>query len=518
MLKIHLEDQIIDIPVENNTINAALFGKLTKLRIFDKSLKNTVVAKTMISNATSYRGIPIESLMESSSYLETSYLLIYGKLPSLIEHEKYKSNILKHTYVHIDLRQQLETFRYNAHPTSMLIALLAATSTLHPESNPALMGETLYKSGPHENKLESYPIKATSPTTEPSEAVRDFVRDKQIYRMIGKISTLTAAVYRHRLGRPYNEPKSDARSYAENLLYMIDKLNEVDFQPDPVLVNIVDKLFILLAEDSSVCSTAAMRHLISSGVDPYSAIAGSISTLLGENKASNVYYWLRKNLKSSMDIPSAVELVKLIYSGSTVYGFQTTVNLKVKWMKSLAQQVYKHLHDINKESLYELSEELELKLQTENIYLSLDYWTAVLLYLMGFSTDMFPAIISIPRVSGLMAHALESIDDPDYKIFRPRQIYTGYELRSYPESAKDIFDLKKRSSALELVNAFTNSSAARRRTAAFDNDLLMEINQQILDIKKQMEEISFTIQQNNKTGVFSLFKKDDDAKSLSQVF
>ena len=244
MLKITRDGNTLEIPVEHGTINAALFGKQTKLRIYDKALQNTIVAKTMISNDTSYRGIPLDDLIQNSGYLETSYLLIYGHLPAAQQFSAYKQNILKHTYVHIDLRQQLETFRYNAHPTSILISLLAATSTLHPESNPALMGESLYKSGPRENKLDSFPLKAVDKNGDRSEAIRDFVRDKQVYRMVGKIGTLVAAVYRHRLGRPYNEPKSDANTYAENLLYMIDKLNEVDFKPDPILVGIIDKLFV----------------------------------------------------------------------------------------------------------------------------------------------------------------------------------------------------------------------------------------------------------------------------------
>eukprot|EP00835_Amoeboradix_gromovi_P004559 NODE_362_length_10118_cov_0.149117.p2 type:complete len:522 gc:universal NODE_362_length_10118_cov_0.149117:7149-5584(-) len=502
MLKLTKNDEApFEIPVDHGTINAALLGKLSKLRIYDKSLQNTVVAKTLISDQDSYRGISLDTLVQKSNYLECSYLLIYGKLPSLQQYNAYKMNILKHTYVHIDLRQQLETFRYNAHPTSMLISLLAATSTLHPESNPALMGESLYKTGPHENKLNAYPITSKdSSSADAGDAVCQFVRDKQVYRMVGKISTLAAAVYRHRLGRPYNEPKSDAKTYSENFLYMVDKLNELDFTPDPVLVGIIDKLFILLADDSNSCATATMRHLISSGVDPYSAVAGSIGTLLGENKASNIYSWLRKNLQNSEDLLSI-----RLDPHELPYGFSTKISsVKSSWMQKLAKQVYEHLHEKSSESIYELSTALQDSL--DSIFLDCDYWTCILLHLLGFPSDMYPAIISIPRVSGLMAHALESIDDADYKIFRPRQIYTGYEKRCIA-----VENLNRKSSALELVKEYSNSNAARRRTAAFDHVLLEELNVQIEETKAHISHLSSTLAETTgKSNAFrAIFKKQD---------
>eukprot|EP00834_Sanchytrium_tribonematis_P005639 NODE_355_length_8917_cov_1.682581.p1 type:complete len:553 gc:universal NODE_355_length_8917_cov_1.682581:5553-7211(+) len=525
MLHVQLNnEQSFELPVDNGVVSAAAFGKSSKLRLYDKALQNTVVAKTTISNESSYRGIPIDVLLQQSSYLETSYLIIYGELPSKNQFEAYKSNILKHTYVHIDLRKQLETFRYNAHPTSMLISLLAATSTLHPESNPALMGEALFKTGPHENKLDSFALSSQKQGVSEGEAIRDFVRDKQVYRMIGKISTLAAAVYRHRLGRPYNEPKPNAETYAENFLYMVDKLNELEFQPDEILISLMDKFFIIMAEDSNACSTAAMRHLISSGVDPYSAVAGSIATLLGESKASNVYYWLRSNVKSTADINKAVEIsLKTLPFGFSI----SKPDVKTQWMENLSEKVYSHLHKKNDENIFELSRKLQASLGSK-LFLDLDYWTFVFLYLLGFPSDVFPTIIAIPRVTGLMAHALESIDDTDYKIFRPRQIYTGYELRHYPISKEEAMSIRKRSSALELVKDQDFSNAARRRTAAFDHVLLDDINLQIEETKKTIAEMSNSMSKSSGRSLSfgSIFKKPEPiseealkkTKSLTEVF
>lgn len=159
--------------------------------------------------------------------------------------------VLNHTYIHTELECQMKTFRYDSHPMGMFLATMASLSTFHPEANPALKGVDMYM-----------PIKLAGkePTTEEAARIKIMrgTRDRAIFRMLGKASTIAANTYRHRIGkrhcktlkrvgRPYNNPMPACTNYAENVLYMMDKLNEPDYKPDPRLVRILDKMFILLA-------------------------------------------------------------------------------------------------------------------------------------------------------------------------------------------------------------------------------------------------------------------------------
>ena len=154
----------------------------------------------------------------------------------------------------------IKTFRYDSHPMGMLVSSIAAMSTLHPEANPALQGEKVYKDKKFSNK--------------------------QIYRLLGNIPTISAYCYRHRIGRPFNQPRNDL-SYVENFLYMMDYMNDSKYNPHPVLVKALDILFILHAEHELNCSTAAVRHLESSGVDIYSCVAGGVAALYGPRHGVN---------------------------------------------------------------------------------------------------------------------------------------------------------------------------------------------------------------------------------------
>lgn len=212
------------------------------LRLFDPGYKNTIVCKTGISRVDPqgklyYRGYDVEDLVEKSNYLEVAFLLIHGKLPSQREYDKWAYQVLHHTYLHSELEGQMKTFRYDAHPMGMFLATMASLSTFHPDANPALQGVDMYMR-PKNNT-----------TTDPADvsAKVQVTRDRAIFRMLGKSSTIAANTYRHRIGRPYNHPMPGCTNYAENILYMMDRLNEADFRPDSRLVRILDKLLILMA-------------------------------------------------------------------------------------------------------------------------------------------------------------------------------------------------------------------------------------------------------------------------------
>lgn len=156
-----------------------------------------------------YRGYPIEQLAEKCSFLEVAYLVLWGELPTSKELNYFEKKVMEHTFVHEDLLHMMDSFRYDAHPMGMLCSAVAALSTLHPEQNPSLVGETVYK-----NKK---------------------IRNKQIYRLLGGVPTIAANAYRHRIGREYNKPH-DSAGYVENFLYMLDRLNESNYKPHPKLV------------------------------------------------------------------------------------------------------------------------------------------------------------------------------------------------------------------------------------------------------------------------------------------
>lgn len=150
-------------------------------------------------------------MAEKSSFLEVAYLLIVGELPTKQQLDTFNFKVMNHTYIHSDLERLIKSFRYDAHPMGMLVSSLAAMSTLHPEANPALMGDHIYKD-------------------------KKFV-NKQIFRILGNMPTLAAYCYRHRIGRPYNQPRNDL-SYIENFLYMLDYLNDKHYKPNPILTKV----------------------------------------------------------------------------------------------------------------------------------------------------------------------------------------------------------------------------------------------------------------------------------------
>lgn len=229
--------------------------------LYDPAYQNTAVAKSAICMVDGeagklwYRGIPIESLVEQSTFLEVAHLLIYGSLPTVAQLADWHAQVMTHTALHVNLGKLMKSFNYDAHPMGMFISTFAAMSTFHPEANPSLHGSTIFGNDPS-------------------------LVNKQIKRIIGKATTVAANAYRHRIGRDFNAPKNGL-GYAENFLYMLDAMGESDYKPHPTLVACLDQLFIIHAEHEMNCSTAAMLQIASSGVDPYSAVAGAAAALFG---------------------------------------------------------------------------------------------------------------------------------------------------------------------------------------------------------------------------------------------
>lgn len=410
----------VEIPINDQCfIDALQFKQLTLneedeigITMYDPAFMNTAVSTSAITyidgenGVLMYRGYDIEELAEKASFLEVAYLLIYGRLPTRKEFDDWERKIMTHTFIHENLVSQMKTFRYDAHPMGMLISSMAALSTFYEEANPALRGANLYKD---EN-----------------------VRNKQIFRILGKVATIAACAYRHRIGRPYNNPVNHL-SYTENFLYMMDCLSEKDYRPHPVLAKALDVMFILHADHEMNCSTAAMRHVSSSLVDPYTSVASAAGALYGplHGGANEAVLRMLKEIKSVENIPGFLQDVKAKKRRLMGFGHRIYKNYdpRAAILKKIANQVFQVCP---RTSLWEIAEELERQALADDYFVSrklfpnIDFYSGLIYQAMGFPTDMFPVLFTIPRVAGWLAHWNESLHDPSgVRIFRPRQKYVG---------------------------------------------------------------------------------------------
>ena len=405
-----------EIPITNDTIrakdlrqikvNSDDFGMMS----YDPAYGNTASCRSGITyidgtaGILCYRGYPIQDLAENSSFLEVAYLLIYGELPSKAELEHWQERIMHHTYIHESLTRLMQSFRYDAHPMSMLISTMAASRTFHPES-------------------KSY--------RDPK------IMKKQIWRILGKLPTMAAFAYRHRIGRPVNYPDA-TRGYTGNFLYMLDHMNEQNYEVNPVLSRALDVLFILHADHEQNCSASVMRAIGSSGVDPYSAMAGAAAALLGPRHggANEAVVRMLTEIGDTANIPAFIKRVKnrevrLMGFGHRVY---KNYDPRAKIIKNIAHQVFEVT---GRNPLLDIALELEkIALNEEffvkrKLYPNVDFYSGIIYQAMGFPVDMFPVLFAIPRAAGWLAQWIESVNDPEWAIARPRQIYTGAQERTY---------------------------------------------------------------------------------------
>jgi citrate synthase len=438
-------------PIENGTIHSKYFGwgKVPgpRVRPYDPGYTATASAKSKITwingpkGILEYRGYPIEQLAEKSNFLEVSYLLLYGELPTPKQYKYFSGRVMKHTYVHNNLKTMMKSFRYDAHPMGMVISTVAAMSTFHPEANPALAGEKVYKNTQLQNK--------------------------QIHRIMGTMPTIAAFAYRHRVGRPYVDPSSSGLGYTENFLYMLDKLSQRDYKPHPKLAKALDILFILHADHELNCSTSGVRHATSSGVDVYTAIASGASSLYGPRHggANEAVLRMLERIGNKANIPAFIERVKnreerLMGFGHRVY---RNYDPRAKLVRKVANQVFEIL---GREPLIEIATELERIALSDDFFVSrklypnVDFYSGLIYKAMGFPTDFFPVLFTIPRTVGWLSHWKEFLADKDNRIVRPRQVYLGHSRRNYVP-----MNQRGESASAQLNESYRTSESKRREAA-----------------------------------------------------
>ncbi|KAH6580631.1 hypothetical protein BASA61_009529 [Batrachochytrium salamandrivorans] len=429
------------VPINEDTVDTTVFAKLG-LTVYDHGYMNTAVCRSAISyidgdkGILRYRGYDIEELAEKSTFLEVAYLLIFGELPSADQLEKWNTRVQRHTFIHENMIDYLKSFRYDAHPMGMLVSSIAAMSTFHPEASTALRGEEIY----HDDSMVN----------------------KQIFRCLGKLPTLAACAYRHRIGRGYNTPSNDL-GYTENFLYMLDRLSETNYTPHPQLARALDVIFILHADHELNCSTAAMRQMASTGIDPFVCLAGASSALYGPSHggANEAALKMLEEIGSVDKIPAFIEEVKakkrrLMGFGHRVY---KSYDPRAKILKRISTQVFDIM---GRSELVDVALELErIALSDEyftkrNLYPNVDFYSGLIYKAMGFPTDFFPVLFCIARTAGWLAHWREQLQD-NIPIFRPQQIDISQEQRTYkerenvPDKASEIFERMAASSSSGLI-------------------------------------------------------------------
>ncbi|GAB2760119.1 citrate synthase [Nocardioides pakistanensis] len=402
--------QEYEVPILDGAIKAADMGKIRVnedtpgLAVYDPGFVNTASCKSAVTfidgekGILEYRGYPIEQLAEKSTYLEVAYLLIHGELPTKEQYDSWVHEITYHTFVHENVRRFMEGFRYDAHPMGMLLASVGALSTFYPESRNISDGDN---------------------------------RHMQIVRLIAKMPTLGAWAFRHAQGKPYIYPDNDL-GYAANFLAMLFKMSEPKFGADERLVRALEVLFILHADHEQNASTNAVRSVGSTQVDPYSAVTAGIGALYGplHGGANEAVLRMLRRIGSVDKVPEFIEGVKngkerLMGFGHRVY---KNYDPRAKIIKKAADDVFE-VTGVN--PLLQIALELEkIALEDEyfvsrKLYPNVDFYSGLIYEALQFPPEMFTVLFAIPRTSGWLAQWLELVQDPEQKIARPKQIYTG---------------------------------------------------------------------------------------------
>ncbi len=399
-----------EVEIEDGTVKAMDFRQIKVseddfgLMTYDPAFTNTASVRSAVcyidgeAGVLEYRGYPIEELCERSSYLEVAYLLIYGELPTQEQLDEWIFEITHHTFVHENIKKFVEGFRYDAHPMGMLLASVGALSTFYPDA---------------------------------SQIKDPDIRYSHVVRLIAKMPTLAAFAYRHNMGLPYIYPDNDL-SYTENFLSMLFKMTEVKFEPDPRLARALDVLFILHADHEQNCSTNAVRAVGSSGVDPYSAVAAGVAALYGplHGGANEAVLKMLRRIEKTENIPDFLEGVKKREEKLMGFGHRVYKNYDPR-AKIIKKNVDEVLEATGHNPLLDIATELEKHALDDDyfterkLYPNVDFYSGLIYEALRIPTDMFTVIFAIPRTSGWIAQWMEQNLDPELKIARPRQIYTG---------------------------------------------------------------------------------------------
>jgi citrate synthase len=417
-----------EVPVQYGTYpNYGAYIKTTDLRQIkvsdddfgllghDPSLGNTSACKSAITfidgekGILRHRGYPIEQLAEHSTYLETAHLVVHGELPTQAELDAWTAEIKRDAMVTESVRKFLDGFHCDAHPMGMLLGTVGALSTFYPDA----------------------------------KNIHDAAgRRQQIVRLIAQVPTLAGLIYRRNKGLPPAYPDPDL-SYTGNFLSMLFKVPEKPYRPNPVLERALDVLFVLHADHEQNCSSTAMRVIGSSHVDPYSALVGAAAALYGplHGGANEQVLRMLAEIGSKDKVPDYIKRVRngdmlLMGFGHRVY---RNYDPRAKIVQKIAYEVFEVT---GRNPLLDIAMELERIAREDeyfvkrHLYPNVDFYSGIIYGAMGFPVEFFPVLFAIPRTSGWLAQWEELLTDPEQRISRPRQVYTGPDSREYVPMSK----------------------------------------------------------------------------------
>ncbi|MEO7043366.1 MAG: citrate synthase [Gemmatimonadaceae bacterium] len=413
-------DKNYDLPINDGAIRGVDLRQIKTadpddvgLMSYDPAFMNTASCRSAITfidggkGILRYRGYPIEQLAEKASFLEVAWLLRHGELPTQTEYDGFVHDITYHTYVHENIRNFLQGFRYDAHPMSMLQSSVAALSSFYPSAREIFDPEQ---------------------------------RNIAVIRLLAKTPTIAAFSYRHSKGLPVVYP-DNSLSYVENFLSMINRMTEPRYEANPTFVRALEILFILHADHEQNCSTSSVRAVGSSHVDPFSAMSAGIAALFGplHGGANEQVLRMIEEIGTIGNVPAFIESVKagsgkLMGFGHRVY---KSYDPRAKIVKKLADSVFK-ITGVDRG--LEIALELErIALQDDyfvsrKLYPNVDFYTGLIYRSMGFPTEYFTVLFAIARMAGWLSQWEEMLLDKEQKIARPRQIYTGYAERPFTQT------------------------------------------------------------------------------------
>ncbi len=397
----------------NDCIDIAKLPRETGCFTYDNGFTATASCKSSITyidgdeGVLLYRGYPIEQLAKHSSFVEVAYLLMRGELPSAENLDKFASEVARHTMLHEAFKQFMEGFRHDAHPMAMLVGMLGSMASFY------------------HNNLDY---------EDPAE------RQLAAIRLIAKVPTIAAACYRHSVGWPLRYPRNNLE-YVTRFLHMMFEVPSEPLELNPVAAKALDLLFILHADHEQNASTSTVRLVGSTGANPYACVASGVAALWGpaHGGANEAVLKMLADIGRAENVGSAVEKAKNKESGFRLMGFGHRVykNFDPR-AKIIREMCHKVLAELGVDDpLLEVAMRLEEAALKDDyfiqrkLYPNVDFYSGIIYKALRIPTEMFTVMFAIARTAGWVAHWLEQQNDPENKIGRPRQIYTGHAQRDY---------------------------------------------------------------------------------------
>ena len=416
-------DKTVTLPVHQPTlgqpcIDIAKLPKEAGCFTYDNGFTATASCKSAITyidgdaGVLMYRGYPIEQLSEHSSFLEVAYLLMNGELPSKADFSRFESEVTHHSMLNERFKQFVEGFHHDAHPMAMLMGMLGSMASFYHNN--------LDYEDPEQRRLAAI-------------------------RLIAKVPTIAALCYRHRIGWPSAYPRNNLE-YVTRFLHNMFEVPSEPLELSPVAAKALDLLFILHADHEQNASTSTVRLVGSTGANPYACVASGVAALWGpaHGGANEAVLKMLEEIGSPANVQSAVDKAKDKESGFRLMGFGHRVykNFDPR-AKIIREMTYKVLNDLGiNDPMLDVAMKLEEAALKDDyfvqrkLYPNVDFYSGIIYRALKIPTEMFTVMFAIARTAGWISHWLEQQNDPDNKIGRPRQVYTGSTGRDYVEIGK----------------------------------------------------------------------------------